>query len=61
MRLVDQRNQMQANITAALDEIQWMREHLASPKFQGTCEDNINVRDVDTCILRIKANLMEGE
>ena len=54
MKLHEQRDHQAANIAAALEEIQWMREHLASPKFQGELEDNINVRDVDAFALRLR-------
>ena len=57
MKLHEQRDQLKANINSALEEIQWMREHLASPKFQGELEDNINVRDVDAFALRLRSLL----
>ena len=54
MRNMKQRDVQQKQISNALEELQWMREHLASAKFQGELEDNINVRDVDAFVLRLR-------
>ena len=55
MKLHEQRDTLQIEIDSILLECQWMREYLASPKFQGEMEDYINVREVDDFILRIRA------
>ena len=54
MRIHEQRDIQAGQIASALEELQWMREHLASAKFQGELEDNINVRDVDAFVLRLR-------
>ena len=54
MKVHEQRDQLLIERAAVLGEIQWMREHLASRKFQGQLEDVINVRDVDAFCLRLR-------
>ena len=61
MKVHEQRDLLKSNIENALEELQWMREHLASPKFHGELEDNINVRDVDAFALRVRALLNSDE
>lgn len=59
MKLHEQRDQLLNERAAVQGEIQWMREHLASSKFQGELNDYINVRDVDAFCLRIRKLLGE--
>lgn len=57
MRLHEQVLRHRGREELLLEEIQWMREHLASPKFQGELEDVINVRDVDAFCIRLRSIL----